>query len=246
MRGFILLVALSILTTGCGLIPKTVEFGQRKVKGIPPKTTAQLEAEREAAKYAADQSLETLVAASHEGASTNVLTPARKTLVVTSALSSSLGAPASPWKGEADALARRLGTMEARLDAAVESMRKRQAQDVGKKIEGTGWLQVPYLLWVGIVVGGGFLVWTVLKIVGTIYPPVGLGVSGLSFAGRASASVVQTALHQVVRGGEWFKDKLSTVELTPEQRAAVLDLFRTQQQSSQDEQVQELLKKLTR
>lgn len=245
MRGVTILL-LALFLSGCGLIPKSVEIGQRKVQAVPAKKPPQIEAEKQAAKFTADKAVETLVAATREGASTNVTAPARETVVVASGLSSSLGSPSTPWSGTADALAGRLSAMEARLDNAIDAMRRSQARDVGKPIEGTGWFQVPYLVWVGCVAAFLFVVWTGLKIAGLIYPPVGAGVAGLSAVGRVSSSVVRRALEQTVRGAELFKESVEAAHFDDATKKSVLALFRSHQQQSQDEHIQTLVRDLTR
>ena len=91
-----------------------------------------------------------------------------------------------------------------------------------------------------------FVLWTGLKIVGAVYPIVGLGVSGLSAAGRVGSSTVTKALEQVVKGGEAFKNSLDKLDLDDQAKSGVLDLLRKHQMMSQDTDIQELIRKMTR
>jgi hypothetical protein len=117
---------------------------------------------------------------------------------------------------------------------------------VGKKIEGTGLIRIPYFLWVGLILLFLFLLWTALRIVGAIYPVVGLGVSGLSAAGRVGSATVKRALEQVVKGGEAFKEAVDRADLDDKAKTVVLDLLRRHQMVSQDTDIQELVRKMTR
>lgn len=235
-----------LLGPGCGLIPKPVEIGQTKVRAVPGKTDRQIEVEKQAALYVAQQADQARDAALRESASTNVVRPLSEARDAAFGLSYSLGAPARPWDDSAADLVRRLNAMESKLDRALDRYRDRVAPDVGKKIEGTGVLQIPYFLWLAIVAGGLFLLWTGIKIVGAVYPAVGLGVRGLSAAGHIGSRTAVKALEQVVRGGEAFKQALDRSDLDDRAKQAVRDLLRRHQMVSQDEEVQVLVQNMTR
>lgn len=240
-------VLLCLLLTGCStLFPKRVEIGQSKVQAIPSKTAKAAETEKQAAAYVASK-----VAAARDAVltagPTNAIPPLTDARDAAQGLSYSLGAPLAPWTDSGAALAARLGLLEARLDREIDRAREKQAPLVGKKIEGTGVISVPYFLWLGIVAGAVFLLWTGLKILSLVYPPVGLGVAGLSGVGRVSASLVRKSLEQVVAGAESFKAALDKSGLEDKVKQDVLDLFRRHQMvSQQDPAVQDLVRKLTR
>jgi hypothetical protein len=252
------LVALStVLLTGCStLLPKQVEFFQKKVQAVPEATSREKETQKEAAALAAKQSEQTLLAAVKENASTNVVKPAGDAMVLSRSVSTSLGPPVKPWAGDVDSLARKLDTSVAALDRRLDNFREDQSEVVGKKIEGTGLFQVPYLVWLGIVfvfVFVGLLVfgflWTVLKMYATTNPPLAIGLN----AAQAAASTVRKGFTQAVVAGEEFKKKVldatkgaaGSVSFSDEQATAVLDWFRTAHQKNQDHDVQELVKGLT-
>jgi uncharacterized lipoprotein YajG len=241
-----LLGALCLVVAGCQLVPKPVELGQKKVREVPTKTSQQVEAEKQAADFVAkkidqgrDEALKTQV-------STNVIEPLTDARDAAHGLRQSLGAPMNTWNDNGAEMALRLGFLEAKLDRALAEHRKEVAPLVGKKIEGTGWIQIPYFMWIGLVLLFFFVLWTGLKIVGAIYPIVGLGVSGLSAAGRVGSSTVTKALEQVVKGGEAFKDSVNKLDLDDRAKSVVLDLLRKHQMMSQDTDIQELIRKMTR
>jgi len=238
-------LAAAVLMAGCGLIPKPVEIGQSKVKAVPEKTARAIEAEKQAAQLVARRTSEARDAVLSQSY-TNALAPLTDARDAAVGLSYSLGSPARPWDSSGAELALRLGGLEAKLDRALTQYREDTAPLVGKKIEGTGILQISYFLWLAIVAGGLFLIWIGIQLVGAVYPPVGLGVRGLSAAGRIGGRTAARALEQVVRGGEAFKEALDRSDLDDRAKAAVLDLLRRHQTASQDDHVQVLIQNLTR
>jgi hypothetical protein len=243
--GVLLTWCLLILTPGCSLIPKRVEFGQKKVKPVPEQTVAEKEVVKQAAALAERRAAATEKAALIEGSSEKVRQPAHDTSVLTRSVSLSLGPPENQWQASVDELAARVDRLTARLDRKIDEYREKTEPLVGKKIEGTGWLQVPYFLWIGILAGLAFLVWTALKIFGAIYPPVGLGISAMGTVGRLSSRAVSQAFGQVVAGGEKFKEALDKSGLEAVAVAKVKELFQISQEREQDAQVQRVIRQLT-
>jgi hypothetical protein len=139
-----------------------------------------------------------------------------------------------------------MGALEAKLDKALDQYRAKVAPDVGKKIEGTGLVRVPYFLWLGGTVGALFLLWGGLKLVGVLYPPVGIGINGLSAVGRVGAGLLNRGFHQLLLGGERFKAALEKSEIPAEMQEKVLELFRAHQMGAQDGDVQNLIRSATR
>jgi hypothetical protein len=240
------LAVLCLVVAGCQLVPKPVELVQKKVQEVPIKTEKQVEAEKQAADYVAKKIDQGRDQALKVNASTNVIEPLTDARDAAHGLRQSLGSPMTPWNDNGAEMALRLGFLEAKLDRALAEHRQDVAPLVGKKIEGTGLIQIPYFLWVGLVLLFFFVLWTALKIVGAIYPVVGLGVSGLSAAGRVGSSTITKALEQVVKGGEAFKGAVDRADLDDKAKAVVLDLLRRHQMMSQDTDIQELVRKMTR
>jgi hypothetical protein len=241
----VLLAALSLAVAGC-LVPKPVELGQKRVQPVPTKSDRQVEAEKQAADFVAKKIDQGRDQALRVNASTNVLEPLTDARDAAHGLRYSLGAPLSPWENSGAEMALRLGFLEAKLDRALAEHRRDVEPLVGKKIEGTGLIRIPYFLWVGLILLFLFLLWTALRIVGAIYPVVGLGVSGLSAAGRVGSATVKRALEQVVKGGEAFKEAVDRADLDDKAKTVVLDLLRRHQMVSQDTDIQELVRKMTR
>jgi hypothetical protein len=216
-------LALLLAVAGCGtLLPKRVEFFQKKVKPLPEATPRQVERLKQAA-YAAEKSATaTVEAATRESCSTNVLGPARSTERLTSAVSLSLGPPKSPARGDGTALADQVVKDVAELNSNVAAYREKLDPLVGKKIEGTGWFQIGYVTYIGVIIGILALIWVALKIYGTINPVVGLGTQVF---GRVSSSIAAQGFSELVKGGQEFKKYLAESGLDAAVQAKVLDLF---------------------
>lgn len=234
------------LATGCSLWPKPVELGQRKVEPVPAKNGKAHEADRQAAEYVARKVSEAADAAHATEAPAVVMEPIADARVVASSLRLSLGPPDAKWDGPSVALADRMDRMEARLNHRIDAYREKTAPLVGKKIEGTGWAQVPYFLWVGGVALLAWLGWHAVRLFGMLYPPVGAGVAGLQAAGRVPVAVVSKGFEQLVKGGEEFKQALKQSGLEADVRDHVLDLFRRHQMQAQDTAVQDVVRSVTK
>jgi hypothetical protein len=223
-----------------------VEYGQSKVKAAPIKRAETVEAEKQAGEFVHREIVAARDAALATGASTNVLNPLSEARIASEGLSYSLGSPANRWERSGDELYQRLGRLENKFDTALDDYRKSQAPLVGKKIEGTGLFQIGYFTNVALIVGFLFLVYAALKIVFLIYPPVGLGVSGISAVGRVSSSLLKKGFEQVISGSEHFKEALENSGLEEAAKKEVLNLFRLHQMGRQDKDVQDLVKDLTK
>lgn len=248
-RVFVLLACAIVFlacVTGCGLIPKRVEVGQKRVEAVPEKTPAARESEKQAADYVARKIGEAADAANATSAPSIVADPIADAREVSGALRLSLGPPSDKWNGKAVDLSDRLSKMESRLNSRIDAYRDRTAPMVGKKIEGTGWLQVPYFIWVGGVLLLVWLGWHAVRVFGMLYPPVGVGVAGLQAVGRVPAKVVAKGFNQLVKGGEEFKAALKEADVDDKVRDFVLDLFRRHQMQVQDGDVQNLIRSATK
>jgi hypothetical protein len=249
MKAINLVGSLLVASALCGcmsLIPKPVEFGEKKVQAFPTLPESTVQAQCRVALRAKISALQTVEAAEAEHSSTNVLNPARNTVNLTDALSGSLGEPR--WFGydsdtnEAAALRRDTGKQQV-------AVRKFAAQDnkvAGKKIEGTGFLSVPYFLYVGLILLALVIGFGVLKIFLTVAsvsnPGAAVGVGALNVAG----SVVSKGFSQLVQGGEDFKNWVETEISDSGLKQKILDAFTSSHQKAQDEDVQTLVKTVTK
>lgn len=237
------------LLTGCStLLPERVELFQQKVEEAPAPTAADKEAQRQAAALAAVRAQDTLIEAVRADAPETVIEPARDTATLTAVVSKSVGAPQTPSDTNVmrvvQRLERSLGDLQVRMDRFIEKNR----EQAGKKIEGTGLLQVPYFLWIGLV-GVFVLVLVVVVSVGVSVLRVMAGSNPiLGAAGavvRLTANAAQRGFLQVVKGGELFKKELQKVVEDPKLRDEILKTFRQSQQSVQDTDIQQVIKELS-
>jgi len=246
-----LILVATLMCGGCGLIPKKVEFFQDKVHLVPELKQADKEIQRQTAQRAEEKARETYGAAIHTDADPTVVMPAAETVILTDAVSESVGPPvkpASPDKATQD-LVNELRTSLAKLNQRMDEFKKDNNENVGKKIEGTGFFQVPYFVYLGgfLVLGFiGFIIlsvlWTFVKMMGISNPPVQLGVS----AAQLSANFLKRSLSEVIKGGEQFKDNLVGAVEDPELQAKIKELFRIEQERAQSNDTQGLIKSLTK
>jgi hypothetical protein len=226
--------------TGCGILPKNVEFFQKKVHSIPEMSNAGIERQKEAAHFLAEKTQATKEAAITTHADISVIVPATESAVVARALETSLGPPASPTDDPAPKLAEKLEHDRAKVDKAIDKQREKVEPLVGKKIEGTGFFQFGYFTWLAILAGVGFLIWSGLKIYGFVNPAVG---AGLGVAERIGSKTAALAFSQTAHGIESVKNALKPgVAYTTEQ---IKEMLATHLQMKQDAQVQDLVKRLT-
>lgn len=239
MKKSLLLLIFSLCLTGCGLIPHKVEFFQDKVHKFPAVTAKQEELQREAAALAKQKAQETVDEALKENVSPYVLAPARETEKLTDAVSTSLGPPVHAYSNTTN-LVEGLNHAVAKHNNKVADFAEDNDKNSGKKIEGTGLVQVPYFAWAGGVVALLFLVWVVLKAVLTAAsaanPGALVGVAGMNVAG----SVLAKGFHQVVKGGELFKEWVGK-ELEPGLQQKVLDAFTSLHKTAQDGDVKAIV-----
>ena len=249
-----LTLAASVLLTGCGtLIPKKVEFFQDKVHTYPELTTSQKEVEKQAALRAKEAAQQTLVAAVAEQASTNVVTAATDTAVLAEAVSVAVGPPVKPSVDSAKYLAEQVYTGLAKHDRKVDTFKQDNNENAGKKIEGTGFLQIPYFYYIGLIALFVFVAWhlahtvlTGLQAAGVANPAAGVAATIGLGAMNVASSTVQKGLAQVIKGGEDFKTWVGQQSFTPDMKQIILDAFKTNQQKAQDQDVQEVVKAVTK
>ncbi len=237
------IIATLVALAGCGtLIPKKVEFFQKKVQAVPEKTASELETERQAAYAAALSARITVDAVVRNNDPTNVVTPAKNTEALTAAVSTSLGPPQDIPSGNVTNLANKVIENKAELDRKVARYSDKVQPLVGKKIEGTGLIRIPYFVYIGGIVLIIVIAWSVLKLYGSVNPVVGLGTN---VVGRVSGKVLSGAVSELSKGGELFKEKVQNSELTAELKAKVLELFSHAHAKAQDKSTQDIVKALT-
>lgn len=244
MKKIILLLALSsFIFTGCGLIPKNVEFFQSKVHKFPAFTPSQAEYQKQAAGLAKQKASETLDAALATGASTNVVAPARETEKLTDAVSTSLGPPVTPATNTDSAVAN-LQKAVAKLDQKIEAFKQESDKNAGKKIEGTGLISIPYFAYVGVIGLLIFVFWhlakTALTVASAANPGAAVAVGGMNVAGSVAAKGVA----QLVAGGEEFKAWVEKEVSDAGLKQKILDAFTSAHKTAQDGDVQAIVKPL--
>jgi len=247
-RLVILLLALSLLA-GCGtLFPKRVEFGQDKVEKFPVRKPAEEETLRQAAQRAKEDAARTLRAALAEQSTPAVVEPATSTARLTDSVSLTLGPPVHRSEDPSDELARKLELAIAKLNHRIDNFKADNDQNVGHKIEGTGWLSVPYFVWIGGVAVVGFIglivlgvAWTALKMFALSNPPLALGLNAVQLGARGATSLAG----QLLKGGEQFKERLSREVSDPALLEKVKEIFRSEHEKAQSPESQVLVKHLT-
>ncbi len=244
---YILIFGFLFAGVSCGIIPKSVEFFQDKVKPVPRKSEAHIEKERQAAQFVKNRVDEAFIESVKENASTNVTEPLFEAKTVIEPLSLSLGPPKSRWDDSADLLAIRLERQINRLSLKLEEYREEVAKNEGKKIEGSGLFSIPYFVYVGIVGGIILFVWIIVRAfisyASIMNPPLGVGLKVAQISGKA----VKQGFHQLLIGGEQFKNRIKKVfGDNTDTTNQILELFRDEQMRAQSPEIQETIKELTR
>jgi hypothetical protein len=246
MKKLLLIFLLAPLLVGCGtLIPKRVELGQDKVQKFPLPSNKEEEARRQALQRLSEKAREAERTAQGEASSAEV--PAAEAGDLAEALERSYGPPKDYYTGPSSNLVEKLDHQTATYQAELRGFARDNDKNVGKKIEDTGILKIPYFLWVGGLFVACLIGYAVLKVglgmVSAMNPAVGLGLNGAANVGSAFLS---KAFSQVLKGGEEFKKALDKIIPDKEIAQKVKDHFRATHQQSQDEQVQNLIKELTK
>lgn len=241
----LLLAASTLLFTGCGtLLPKRVEFFQSKVRAFPEPSDTLKEDQRKAAALAAVRASETYTEAVKSNAPASVTNPAKDTVDLTHAVSTSLGPPKYLYTGT-NATKNLVGSLNydvAKFNGKVEDFKERNDKYEGKKIEGTGLFSIGYFTYIGLILLVLFLLWTGLKIYGMVNPVVGMGTS---LVGRVSSSVLSKGVSEITAGGEAFKQYIESSGIEDKVKAQVLDLFSRAHRENQSSDVQKIVQTLT-
>jgi hypothetical protein len=228
-----------------------VEFFQDKVHKFPEPTKKELLLEKQTALRAKEKAQETLSAAQSEGASTNVVVPAAEAAKLTDAVSEFVGPPSTPSTATTDQLIEKLDKALAKQDAKIEAFKRSNDENAGKKIEGTGWLQIPYFVYVGIIALVLIIAWhlahtilTGLQLAGVANPAVGAGATVAVGAMNVAANLAGKGFHQVITGLEEFKTWVGK-EFDAATQEKILGALRSRQQAAQDQDVQNVIKAAT-
>lgn len=241
-------VVLALLLAGCmgSLIPQRVELFQKKTQPFPEQSPALRELEQEVIYQSHEKATETVVAALKENTTTNVLTPAKDTMKLTQAAMIVVGPPKKIPTSTADVLADKVVTSAGAYNDKVEKFAKAEDAVAGKKIEGTGLIQVPYFLWIGgifvAVVILYFLGKTLLSAAAVANPGAAVGLNVVN----AAQSVLAAGFSQVVKGGEDFKAWVGKEVTDSGLQAKVLAAFQTTQMKAQDQKVQNVVAAMTK
>lgn len=239
------LAALALATfSGCStLIPKKVELGQREVQAVPKETSKEVERRKQAAEFAARKISEAVAAAERDRAGFEVVFPAKDAEKAARAVSLSLGPPLKPAKS--GDVSEEVIRDVAELDGRLEEFREFNDEWEGHKIEGSGRVQVPYFLWVGgifLLLAVGYIALKIgLGILANANPAVGGGLAAVRVAG----SLAGKALGQVLKGGEAFKNKIKDT-FSKDEADKILAAFRDHQEKHQDDDAQDLIRRLTK
>lgn len=241
-----LVLAVSLSFSGCSLIPKRVEFFQDKVQKFPEPPPAQTELQRQAAQRATEKAREALEAALYYHTPTEVTAPAKETEVLTDAVAESVGPPLHPSTDDSSTLATGLRSARAKLSREIDDFKEGNDKNAGKKIEGTGLFSVPYFVWAGgfvaLIVGGYFVLKLALSAGAAVNPGAAVGLGALNVA----SSVVSKGFHQIVQGGEQFKDWVETEISDTGVKEKILKAFAHSHVSNQDQDVQAVVKQITK
>lgn len=247
MKRALTAIALALLVAGCGtLLPKKVELFQDKVKAFPEPSAKQVELQKQVAERAHTRAGDTVRSAILEQVSTNVLAPAKEVELLTGATVLSVGPPMSQATISSDKLVRKLEEQIARLEGRMVDFKEANNENAGKKIEGTGLIQVPYVLWTGGILLVLFVLFSLLKLFLSVAalsnPAAALGLGAL----KVTQGVVTKGFAQVVHGGEQFKEWVSKEVQDSGLREKILEAFQSHQMKAQDRDVQDTVKALTR
>ena len=225
----------------CSLIPKDVEYFQKEIEPVPSFGAKENESLKQAADLAKRKAAAAEIAAIRTGADVSVQLPARDAAVLTDAVSDRIGEPLRPASDDAtNKLIALLDSQEARHAAEIEKYRIEIAELVGKKIEGSGAIQVGYftnLLLVGVILFIGYIL---IKALAMANPVANVLVGGV----EASAHLAGKAASEVISAGEAFKTRLAAK--LPEHAEAVKELFRETHERYQSADTQQLVSQATK
>jgi hypothetical protein len=140
----------------------------------------------------------------------------------------------------ADEVRKSLATHSKKVDSYVEN----NDENAGKKIEGTGIVQVPYFIWLGGVLVFVFVGWHLAKMAlsaaSAANPGAALGVGAMNVAGNT----VSKGIVQIVQGGKRFVNWAEAEIEDPALRKKVVDAFTSSHKTAQDADVKAIVDQL--
>jgi hypothetical protein len=213
LRSLLALLFLVLLCNGCALIPKPVELFQKKVHAFPEASAKLVEVQKETAQRAKEAARTTFETALQQDVSPELRADARDTVVLTDAVATSIGPPAKPSGVSADLLAKELRAEIARLNQKIDAFQEQNEKVAGKKIEGTGWLQIPYFVYLAVVIFVLIIGWHLLHTVVTGLQVAGVANPALGVAGSvgsAAMSEIETMMKKVMAGAQKVASEVTT------------------------------------
>ena len=235
-----LFVLVLLLSSCAALLPADKEFFQKKVPSFPDKDK-KVEIQKQTAAVLATKVDQAYDAGLAYNIDSHAMAPLAEAHVLARPLSESLGQPLKPYTGDVTNLVGILHILEAKYDAALSKLETKLDGLEGKKIEGTGAIQIPYFLYLAIIVGVGALLVFIFKIVAIANPPLAIAGTAVS----AGAGLVKRGFGEMIEGGEHFKDLVAEKFEDPKLQAHILDLFRQAHMTKQSRDVQDVVKALT-
>ena len=236
------MIGLVVFSLSCSLIPKDVEFFQKRVKELPAKTQTHSEVIKEAAAFVAEKTQESHIQAINENSSTNLKYLTYESSIVANSLSDSIGKPANPWKSDAEKLSLKLDNLEAKLDQKIENFRERNNELKDKSIEGTGLIRMSYISYILLLFGFFSLLWFGLKVLSVFNPGIAVGMRVAS----VPVSLAQKGLGQVIEGIEAAKERIKKDIKNKKVQETILEIIRTEQEKKQNSDVQSLIREVTK
>ena len=250
MKKFLVLsfgIVVVCLAASCGLIPKAVEFGQKSVPKPPEKTAKADEADKQAVSIINKDINKAIIASIRENASTNITDPLFDMSPLGTALALSLGPPLKEWNDSSTNLVTQINKNTANLDKAIDKFDAKIAPLVDHKVENTGFLKIPYFLYLGIVLGGGFLIYKAISIAVNVYSSMNPAFAvGANLVKGISSKVTSTAFGEVTNGIESLKDHLKTTDQTSFTSDEILKLINEHQERKQSPATQDLIQTITK
>lgn len=239
---YILTTSVILFLAGCSFLsPGKKEFFQSKVPQFPesPKLEESTKQGLTFVKYKVDEAYTEGLKAE---ITNSVMTPLAEAKLVIPPLISSIGHPKSEYTGDATNLVNKLNQQLAAYEKELNKLKDKLQGFEGKKIEGTGWIQVSYWTYITGLLILGFIIYIAIKILSMIYPPVTVGTSVV----KMGSNLLAKGFSSVVQAGENFKNDLDKKIQDPKTAEYIKELFRDHQMKAQDLDIQNTIRTLTK
>lgn len=231
MKNPLILLLCSLMLSGCG----SIEFMKKKVPVVPVLPTQQL-------RNAVDAQRRELSAASVIALTNDyrlILEPIANAQLLSQLMQQTIGNPNQQLT--ATQAIQMMHTVIAKQQVAEDKFVKQIETLSGKSVESTGLFSIPRLFLTMSIGIGLVLLYVIYKVLGMLYPVV--GIAGSAFT-RISSSLASKGFQSVVKGIETAKERIDT-ELDQHTASQVKDIIRSEQQKAQDADVQTVIKKIT-